>query len=313
MAMKLAQTTEFGFMRRMWSREEAVAAVRLAEDNGYQSIWCGDHILFATPILDPMLQLAQVAALSDKVKVCTGVYLLPLRQPAATAKLAMTLDHLSGGRFIFGTGVGGEFPIEFEAVDVPHNQRGARTSEAIEVIRKLFSGETVSHDGKHYHLPEAQMLPAPVQPGGPPIWVGGRSSAALKRAATLCDGWISYVVTPEMYAESMATIEAEMTSAGRSVESYGSGHLYFFRIDDDFDTAWDNATDHLTTRYGMDFRKPAKRYCALGTPEQVAEQVRKFHAAGCRHFVMDPVGPDGQEAEQLTRFAQEVRPLLGDL
>lgn len=313
MALKLATTTKYGMTQRMWTRDEAIATVRLAEDNGYDSVWTGDHILFAVPILDPMLQLAQVAALSDKLTVGTGVYLLPLREPAATAKLAMTLDHLSGGRFIFGTGVGGEFPIEFEAVGVPHNQRGARTSEAIEVIRKLFSGEMVSHDGKHYHVPEAQMLPAPIQKGGPPIWVGGRSPAALKRAAMLCDGWISYVVTPEMFAESMATITLNMETAGRTVDEYGSGHLLFFRIDKDFDTAWDNATDHLTTRYGMDFRKPAKRYCALGTPAEVADHIRKFHAAGCRHFVMDPTGVAGEEADQLTRFAQEVRPLLSDL
>ncbi|WP_417515828.1 LLM class flavin-dependent oxidoreductase [Minwuia sp.] len=313
MALKLAKKTEFGLTLKLWTHDETVAAVKLAEDNDYDSMWLGDHIVFAVPILDPMLQLAQVAALSTRLTVATGVYLLPLRHPTATAKLATTLDHISGGRFIFGTGVGGEFPGEFAAVETPHTERGGRTSEAIEVIRKLWTGEKITHEGKYYTLPETQMLPKPVQKDGPPVWVGGRSPAALRRAATLCDGWISYVVTPEMFAESMATIEQEMDKAGRTVDAYGTGHLLFFRIDDDFDTAWDNATDHLTTRYGMDFRKPAKRYAALGTPEQVADSIRKFHAAGVRHFVMDPTGPLDQANDQLARFAQEVRPLLRDL
>ena len=312
MALKLADETRFGFQVTNWSREAAIASVRLAEDNGYESMWAGDHILFAVPIIDPLLQLAQVAALSDKITVGTCVYLLALRHPTATAKLASTLDHLSGGRFILGTGVGGEFPIEFEANGIPHNQRGARVSESIEIIRKYFTGEKIEHHGKHFDIPESQMLPAPVTPGGPPIWVGGRSKAALKRAGTLCDGWVSYVVTPEMYAESLAEIEGHYDAAGRS-DTYGSAHLLFFRIDDDYDTAWDKATAHLTRRYAMDFRKPAKRYAALGSPEQVAETIRKFHEAGVRHIILDPTGPDGEEQAQIARFAQDVRPLLTDL
>ncbi len=313
MSMTLNEGMKLGFMARMATRADAVAAVDLAEGNGFDSLWLGDHLVFAVPILDPMLQLAQVAALSDRLTVGTGVYLLPLRHPTATAKLAATLDHLSGGRFIFGTGVGGEFPGEFAAVEMPHKQRGGRTSESIEVIRKLWTGEKVSHKGKYYAFPETQMLPRPIQADGPPIWVGGRSPAALRRAAILCDGWISYVVTPEMFAESLATIEANMKEAGREAGTYGTSHLLFFRIDDDFDTAWDNATDHLTTRYGMDFRKPARRYCALGNAQQVADTIRRFHAAGVRHFVMDPTGIAGQEHEQLARFANEERPLIADL
>lgn len=313
MALKLADDTRFGFQVTNWSREAAIASVKLAEANGYESIWAGDHILFAVPILDPLLQLAQIAALSDKVTIGTCIYLTALRQPAASAKLGTTLDHISGGRFVFGMGVGGEFPIEFAANGVPHKERGARASESIEIIRKFWTGEKISHSGEHFEIPESQMLPAPVTPGGPPIWVGGRSPAAMKRAGTLCDGWISYVVSPEMYKTNLADIQSHADAAGRGDMNYGTGHLYFFRIDDDYDTAWDKATEHLSRRYAMDFRNPAKRYAALGTPEQVAEAIRKFHAAGVRHFVMDPTGPAGEENDQLARFAQEVRPLLSDL
>lgn len=313
MALELEPKLKLGFMARMPNRAEAVATVELAEAGGYDSLWLGDHLSFAVPILDPLIQLAQAAALSDKLIVATGVYLLALRHPVPTAKQAATLDHVTGGRFIFGTGVGGEFPGEFAAAGVPHNERGSRTSEAIEVIRKLWTGESVEHHGRHFDMPPTRMLPAPVNPGGPPIWVGGRSEAALKRAATLSDGWISYVVTPEMFAESMGRIAELMAQAGRQVPRFGSGHLLFFRIDDDYDTALDRATEHLSERYAMDFRKPAKRYAALGTPEQVAASVRAFFDAGVRHLVLDHTGPLEQTHDQLRRFANEVRPLISDL
>lgn len=313
MALQLAAKMKVGFMARMPTRQTAIETVELAERYEFDSLWHGDHLVFAVPILDPLIQLAQAAALSDRLTLATGVYLVALRHPTPTAKQVATLDHISGGRVIFGTGVGGEFPGEFAAAGVPHGERGSRTSEAIEVIRKLWSGEEITHKGRHFTLPPTRMQPAPATPGGPPIWVGGRSDAALRRAATLCDGWISYVVTPEMFAEALAKIEANMSEAGRTVGEYGTGHLLFFRIDDDFDTAWDKATEHLSQRYAMDFRKPAKRYAALGTPDEVAATIRRFHAAGVRHLVMDHTGPLDDTFNQLRRFATEVKPLLSDL
>src|SRR5206468_6148345 len=107
------------------------ALVRLVDDCGYDSLWVGDHIAFAVAILDPLLQLAQAAVVSRRLLLGVGVYLLPLRHPVPVAKEVATLDHLSEGRLIFGVGIGGEFPREYQACDVPLKQRGARLSEAI--------------------------------------------------------------------------------------------------------------------------------------------------------------------------------------
>ena len=179
--------------------DELVALVELVDRCGYDSLWVGDHIAFAVPILDPLLTLAQAAVVSRRLILATGVYLLPLRHPGPVAKQIATLDHLTEGRLIFGVGVGGEFPKEFEACGVPIAERGARLSEGITVLRQLWTGKTVSHGGRFFAFDRVQMLPPPRQPGGPPIWCGGRSDAALRRAGRLADGWISYVVTPEMY------------------------------------------------------------------------------------------------------------------
>jgi len=289
---------------------EARRLVEMAERLGYDSMWVGDHVAFTIPILDPLLQLAHAAAYATKLSFGTGVYLAPLRHPTPTAKMIATLDHLAGGRFIFGVGVGGEFPGEYAACGVPVTERGARLAEIIPLLKKLWSGEKVAHDGKFYPLPETLMLPAPRQPGGPPIWCGGRQPAALKRAGELADGYISYVVTPEMYAEALSQIEAAAEAAGRELKHFGTGHLLFARIDDDHETALEEATKTLSVRYNMDFRRAAQRYAALGRPADVAAMIDRFRQAGLRHVVVDLVGPYEERDQQIERFAKEVKPLL---
>ena len=313
MTLPLAERLSCGFTAVLPDPASIRATVALAERLEFDSLWVGDHIAFAVPILDPLLQLAQAAAHSERLLFGTSVYLLPLRHPTPVAKQVATLDHLCQGRLIFGVGVGGEFPREYEACGVPVRERGARLSEALPLLRRLWSGEPVESKGRFYPFPEVRMLPRPVQPGGPPIWCGGRRPAALARTAMHGDGWLSYVVTPEMYRDALSEIAREAERAGRRFERFGSGHLLFVRIDDSYERALDTATAHLSQRYAMDFRKAAARYAALGRPADVAEKIAAFHAAGMRHVLLDCVGPGAERDAQLERFAREVRPLLGRL
>ena len=217
--------------------DELVEVVQQVDRLGFNSFWCGDHVAFAIPFLDPITQIAQAAVVSKRLTFGTAVFLLPLRHPTPVAKQIATLDHLTGGRFVFGVGIGGEFPKEYEGCGVPLNERGPRLSEGIEVIRKLWTGETVSHEGRFYSFKDVKMTPAPRQPGGPPIWCGGRSEPALRRAARLADGWFSYAVSPEMFAKGLATIEAAAQEAGRKLERFGTAHLMFTRIGDSYERA----------------------------------------------------------------------------
>ncbi len=287
--------------------------VRLIEDAGLDSIWSGDHVVYAGPILDPLIQLAQIAALSDRLLVGTGIYLLPLRHPAPVAKQVATLDTVSGGRVIFGVGVGGEFPIEFQLCGVPVKERGARLDEGIRVLRSLWSGEARAHEGRFFAFPEVAIEPPPAQPGGPPIWCGARADAALRRAGRLADGWISYVVTPERYKQSLETIADAARGASRTLSRFGTGHLLFTRIDKDRESALAFAAEFLSARYAMDFRRAAERYCALGTPEEVAAAIRAFHEAGVRHVVLHVLAHEDEKAAHIARFAEQVGPLLADL
>ncbi|MGI9590447.1 MAG: LLM class flavin-dependent oxidoreductase [Myxococcota bacterium] len=311
MTLPLAQSLETGFITGVASAAEARRTAEQAVALGYDAVWTGDHVAFAVPILDPLLQLAQIAAFAPGLTVGTSVFLLPLRHPVPIAKQVATLDHLSGGRLIFGVGVGGEFPGEYAACGVPVRERGARLDEAIPVLRKLWTGRPVSHEGAFYGFPETTMRPAPIQPGGPPIWGGGRSEGALRRLGRMGDGWISYVVTPEQYAQGLEQIARAAEEAGREPGVFGSAHLLFTYIADRYEDALDAASAHLSKRYAMDFRRAAERYAALGPPDAVAEKIHSFREAGVRHVIVDSTGPLDEREAQLERFAKEVRPLLG--
>ncbi len=292
---------------------EARELVEMIDRLDYDSLWVGDHLSFALPYLDPFIQLAQAAVISERLLLGVGVYLLPLRHPGPVAKQAATLDLLSEGRFIMGVGVGGEFKTDFAVAGVPREERGARLTEGIQVMRKLWTGEKVSHDGPLFPFTELAMTPKPYQDGGPPIWCGGRSDAALRRAGRLADGYASYVVTPDMYRKALEKIAAAADEANRQLDQFATAHLLFARIDDSYEAALDAATESLSVRYAMGFREPAKKYAALGRPEDVAQRLAEFYDAGVRHMVMDFVGPYEDRDQQFERFASEVKPLLSGL
>ena len=304
MTLPLDGTVRIGVTSRLATPAEIRETVALADDLGLDSLWCGEHIAYTSPILDPFVRLSYAAALSERLVLGTGVYLVPLRPAAAIAKQVVSIDHLSGGRFVFGAGVGGEFPGEFDACGVDVRERGARLDEAIDVMRALWTGEPVSFRGRFVQFEGVHMQPPPLTPGGPPIWCGARQEAALRRIGRKADGWMSYVVTPQRYAEGLQVIEAAARESNRTIERFDSAHLLFVRIDDSRDRALDDATEILSRRYAMDFRRAAERYCALGHPDEVAASVNEFLRAGVRHVILDLLGDWDESRPQLERFAR---------
>ncbi len=293
--------------------DELVEMVQQVDRLGFDSFWCGDHISMPIPFLDPLQQIAQAAVISRRLTFGVGVYLLPLRNFAPVAKQVSTLDLLTEGRLIFGVGVGGEFPKEYAVSGIPREERGARLSDGIRVLKKLWSGEKVSHASRFLTFDEVDMRPAPAQPGGPPVWCGGRSKPALRRAARIGDGWHSYAITADMYRDGIRTIAETVEETGRALETFGTGHLLFARVSDNYEQALDEAAGHLSTRYNMDMRPAAKRYGAIGAPDDVAATIHDFFDAGVRHITLDLAGPYERRGEQLERFAADVMPRLRDI
>src|SRR6186713_2009154 len=185
----------------------AVEAARAADANGFESFWTVEHVIFpdgyqsaypyspsgkmpaapSTPIPDPLVWLAYVAAVTTKVRLATGILILPQRNPLVLAKEVATLDHLSGGRVELGIGVGW-LREEFEALGVPWEARGKRTDEYIEVLRALWSADHASYSGRFAEFSNVSSNPKPAQ-GLVPIVIGGHSRAAAERAGRLGDGF----------------------------------------------------------------------------------------------------------------------------
>ncbi|MBT3351576.1 MAG: LLM class flavin-dependent oxidoreductase [Nitrospinaceae bacterium] len=294
--------------------EMVLSIAETVENLGFDSLWMGDHIAFhGGHFTECLTTLAAFAARTTRLTIGTSVYLLPLRTPGVAAKCAATVDYLSGGgRFVFGIGVGGEGKEEFDLCGVPVNERGARTDEAIEIIRKLWTGEKVSHDGRFWSFGETSQSPPPLTSGGPPIWIGGRSDAARKRAALLGDGWVSYLFTAKRFAKGIAQVRQWAEEAGRALDIEGGGwtaaHHAFIYLDDDEARALRTGTEYLTRRYNMNFEDIAEKYLIHGPPGRCAEQLAEFVEAGASHFILRTVGEPETDLEQMTRLAEEVVP-----
>jgi len=278
------------------------------EELGFDSLWVSEHMLFYVPTFDAVTVLAAFAARTQRILLGSAVLLLPLRHPTVVAKEVASLDIISSGRIILGIGVGGEFPREFVACGVPVKERGRRTDEAIEVMRKLWSESRVNHEGRFFRLEDATMEPKPVQRPGPPIWVAGRSEAAMKRAARLGDGYMPYLFSPERYRDSLEKVWAFAQERGRDPTTIEAGIYQFICVADTYEEARQRAVQDLSVRYNQPFDRIVDRYCVLGPPAQCAERLVQYVQAGVRHFILVPIPSPRGLAADLETYAREVAP-----
>lgn len=304
--MQIDPTIRCGIVLTGGDRNATRTNAQRAEALGFDSLWVGDHIAFHVPIADSLTTLAFAAGVTERITLGTAVYLLPLRHPTLIAKSTATLDLLSGGRLVLGVGVGGEFPPEFGAVGVPVKERGSRADEAIGVVRRLWTEERVAHEGRHFQFGAVTVAPKPLRV--PPIWVGGRADAAMRRAGRVGDGYISHMCAAEKYRENMDRIAATARESGRGEElPFTPAAFLFTFLEDRYEVAHEKASSLLGMIYARDFREASKKYCLLGRPEDCLEQMRAFARAGCRHFILAPLSDPAAFAE---RAANEILPGL---
>ena len=278
---------------------------------GLDAIWFRDHVVWHSPVLDPFVALGALAARTSRVALGPGVLLLSLRNPAVVAKAMATLDQFSGGRALFGVGVGGEFPKEFEACGVPHGERGRRADEALRAIRALWTEERASFEGRTVRFADVTMRFRPVQRPHPPIWVGGRSEPALARAGRLGDGWLAHFVTAEGFGRRLARARAHWRARG-ATGVFGAGLVVYFHVAATRDEACRAAQWYLETEYRRPFGDLVDRYCALGSPAECAAALAAFIDAGARHITAIPAGPIDRYMPQMRRFVGEVKPRLSE-
>lgn len=226
------------------ARENVVGRIqtiaRHAEALGYHSVWAADHIAMPTNLvskypyhpegkfpvdvsdnfLEPLTALSYVAACTTRVKLGTGVLIIPYRNPLVMAKTIATLDVLSQGRAILGAGVGW-MAEEFAYLNSPYHERGARTDEYLHIMKAMWTQEVPSFRGRFFNFSDLRCEPRPVQKPHPPIWIGGHSKAALRRTATIGDGWYGHVFwrNPEHLPQDIQTIKQFADQAGRDPDA----------------------------------------------------------------------------------------------
>jgi probable F420-dependent oxidoreductase len=261
------------------------AVAELAEETGYDSIWAGDHVSFHNPIVDVTVALSCFAARTERLTIGAAVVLLPLRHPSLVAREFASLDYFTGGRVVLGVGVGGEGGKDFEAVGIDPRERGARTSESMRALRELFSGPEASFSGRFFSFDGITIEPRPVQAGGPPLWVGGGSDAALQRAGRLGDGWIPIWVSPERFAEGMDEVRRHADDAGRDPSAIAAAVMCPALVGDE---SRERLAEHLAQRYGMAVKPHlVDRYCIAGPEEDCAARIRDYADAGVEHLVFN--------------------------
>ena len=279
--------------------------VEVGDRGGYDSIWFSDRVVSDRLAPDPMIAMSLVAAMSEQMKFGTAVTQLPLRNPVVLAKEMATLDYLSGGRFLPAVGLGGEDPREYEASGVRKEERGRRADEAMVVMRRLWTEDGVTHEGEFFTLHDVTITPKPVQKPCMPLWVGGRSRAAARRAGRLGDGWLVSTATPQEVKEGADLLFATAAENGRQVDTDHIGALIGFCIAATAEEARAMAElSAIRHRPGAHFTE----YSALGTPDQVAETLHCYLEAGASKFVVRPQCPPEDAIQQLDLFSREVLP-----
>ena len=265
-----------------------------AADAGVDHLCVGDHVSFlAGAGSDGLITAASLLACQDELPVYVGLYLLPLRHPIPVARQLATIAQLAAGRLTLGVGIGGEDPHEVEVCGVDPKTRGRRMDECLEVLRGLAAGTPVTFDGEFFAVEQALIVPAPSPPV--PLIVGGRSDAAVLRAALLGDGWLGIWISPPRYAAVRDQISQQAVQAGRDV----SGFEHALNVWCGFGSKRAAARELLATQmqafYRMPF-DPFERYSPYGTPEDVAEFLLPYAKAGCSAFNVIPCATDAESA-----------------
>ena len=312
----------FGLATRgpMATPQSFATLAQKGEELGFAIISVSDHVIIPKSIastypynesgtfmgsptgecLEQLSLLSFLAGITSSVKLLTSVMVLPHRPPVLTAKMLATIDVLSNGRLIVGCGVGW-MREEFEAIGAPsYDERGTVGDEYISAFKELWTSEKPAFEGKYCRFANVAFAPKPVQKPHPPIWIGGESPAALRRAGRFADAWYPIgsnprfpVGTPEQFAAYVARVKRYAQEAGRDAST----------LDFAYSTNWYNDQQALTLPGGQ--RRPL-----TGTPQQIADDVKRYEELGVRHMMINLQGDtQAQTLERMQRFADRIMPL----
>ena len=274
------------------------ALAEAIERHGFDSLWLSERI--SGPAPDPVLGLTFAAARTSRIKLGTSVQVLPGRSPALLAKEWSTLDVLSGGRALPAFGLGIAHPVEQQAFGVARGDRAAIFDEALPLIRRLWSEDSVDHDGAHFHYEGMSVLPHPTR-GHLDVWLGGKAPSELRRIGRLADGWLASFSTPEDCKTSRVAIEDAAAAAGRAIDDDHFGAMVFYSHDE----LPERLVELLSSRNpGAD----PTDLVARGWP-RLRELCERYVAVGFTKLVLVPFTEPKDWDDELGQGSQEILPI----
>ena len=282
------------------------------EQLGYESIWVWDHILLGVdpyfPILDSLSILTAVAARTERIRLGTGVLVLPARNPVLLAKQLSSIDQISNGRLTLGL-ASGWYKREFDAIGVPFNKRGNIMDQNLDILTRLWQEDSVTGSYPPYELAEAVMSPKPVQKPRPPILIGGYVDRVLKRAGVVGDGWLTYYYTVEGFAKSWDKVRQFAEEAGKDPDTLRSINQLPIYIGKSRDDVKDLMQEWLTTEWDFaGWSDSTAASAVIGTVDDCIEQLQAHLDVGVQQITLVPYRFDREQIEQI---AEEIIPRIG--
>ena len=280
--------------------EDVERVAQRAEALGFRDLWVTENSLDHVNCFDPVVILTYAAAVTSTIRVGCSVVVLQIHSPLMVAHQWACLDYVSNGRAILGVGIGREH--HYRQFEVPTEGRVSRFREEMEVIKALWTQETVSYEGRFYHLKDETMWPKPVQKPRPPIWMGVGHPDAVRRAARLADGWMgSGGSRIADFAASVPILRRALEERGRDPATFPTSKRIFMAVDERPEVARRELLRWFTDVYR---NPPGTDTCGIhGTPEQVRERLEEVVGMGANHLMLNPVS---RYTEQLEALAEVV-------
>ncbi len=280
------------------------------EELGYESVWVWDHILLGVdphfPIIDALSLLTAVAARTSKIKLGTGILVLPLRNPLVLAKQLSSMDLISNGRLILGM-ASGWYKREFDAVGIDFHKRGKIMDQNLEILNRLWTEDMVSGDYPPHNMSNSVMFPKPHQKPRPPILIGGYVDAVLKRAALGGDGWLTYFYTPEGFAEDWAKVRGFAEEGGKDPDTLISTNQLPIIVGER-DKVEADMMEWLNTEWDFaGWSKSTPDSAIIGTVDECVEQLKAHLDTGVDRIIFVPYR---YQDDQVELIANEIMPKL---
>jgi probable F420-dependent oxidoreductase len=279
--------------------------IERCEDSTVDSIWQTDRLVSPVAQLESMTTMAALAGATRRLKFGMNVTVVAFRDPLVLARECATIDFLSNGRLLPAFGVGPDIAPEWQATGRSPAHRGRMCDEALTIMARLWAGERVSFAGTHYHYRDVEIAPLPVQQPLP-LWIGGRSEAAIRRTARLGTGWLGGVESPEQVAPLVVAIKEASAAAGRPIDPDHFGAAFGFRFG-----AWDEPIVERTARLlsALARTDDPRRHVAVGGAGEILARIDEFATAGVSKFVLRPIARgDDDVMQQTERLIREVLP-----